>query len=324
MDRRSFLAGMAAIAGTRPAFAQRPDRMPRVGVMLAQPIPNSFYEAFRRGLRDLGYVEGKNVIVEYRSAEGDLERYPAMADEMVRLDVDVIVAGGGAPATHAAKRATSTIPIVFPASTDPVSEGWVRSLGDPGGNITGLSILESEINPKRLQLLKELAPKVRRVAVLVHPGVPFAKQQIATMQRAAAAFKVELRVVSAGKPEELAPAIRSVKEARAEALIVSASSLFAANRAQLVGLVDKFHLLAVWEHRQFTQAGGLVSYGPDIADMYRAAARYVDRILKGAKPGELPVEQATKLELVVNLKTAKAQGVRIPASLLARADQVLE
>jgi len=323
MHRRWFLGGLAAIAAARCAFAQQ-GRIPRIGVMLAQPIPNSFYEAFRRGLRDLGYLEGKNIVVEYRSAEGNLDRYPAMAEELVRLNVDLIVAGGGAPATRAAKRATSTIPIVFPASTDPVSEGWVKSLAVPGGNITGLSILESEINPKRLQLVKQLLPKAHRVAVLVHPGVPYARQQVATMKSAASALKVELHIVSAGKPEELEPAIRGANDARAEALIVSASSLFAANRVQLVKLVAKHHLITIWEHRQFTQAGGLASYGPDIADMYRAAARYVDRILKGAKPGELPVEQAIKLELVINLKTARAQGVTLPRALLARADQVIQ
>jgi len=323
MHRRSFIVGVTALAVARDALAQR-DKPPRIGVMLAQPIPNAFYEAFRRGLVDLGYVEGKNILVEYRSVQGDLERYPAVAAELVKLNVEVIVAGGGAPATRAAVRATKTIPIVFPASTDPVSEGWVRSLAKPGGNATGLSILESEINPKRLQLVKELIPDARRVAVLVHPDVPFAKQQVATMKAAAARLGVDLQIARAGKPEELEPALRGVKDARAEALIVSASSLFAANRRRLVEFAGELRLPTVWEHRQFTQAGGLVSYGPDIADLYRSAARYVDKILKGAKPADLPVEQADKLELVINLRTAKAQGMTIPGWLLVRADQVIE
>jgi len=324
MRRRSFLAGVAALAAMRHAGAQPRSGVPRVGAMFAQRIPNAFYEAFRRGLLELGYIEGKNIQVDYRSAEGDLARYPAIAAELVRLKPDVIVSGGGAPATRAAHGATRTIPIVFPVATDPVAEGWIKTLARPGGNLTGLSILESEMNPKRLQLLKEIAPSVLRVAVLIHANVPLTDTLVRAMERAAAGLEVKLQFFKVDRLEELEPAIRSARQAHAEALIVSASSLFAAHRVRLIALAAEQNLLAVWEHRQFTQAGGLVSYGADIADMYRSAARYVDRILKGHRPGDLPVEQANKLELVINLRTAKAMGIVIPARLLVRADQVIE
>lgn len=322
--RRLVLGGLATLATARIAVAQPSGKIPKIGVMLAQPVPNALQQAFRAGLREHGYIEGRDIQVEYRSVEGKFERYPALAEELVRQRVDVIVAGGGSPAIRAATRATRTIPIVFPASTDPVAEGFVQSLSRPGTNATGLSILESDINPKRLQLLNELLPKLERVALLVNPAVPMADQQVKAVEGAARAMKAETHVVRAGRPEELEGAIRAAKSARSEALIVVASSLFAAHRVRLIALVDEHRLPTVWEHRQFTQAGGLVSYGADIADMYRASARYVDRILKGAKPGDLPVEQATKLELVINLRAAKTQGIAVPQRLLVRADQVIE
>ena len=324
MNRRRFVIALAAFGASPAGTAQQRGKIPRIGVTLAQSIPNVFYEAFRLGLREHGYVEGQNIQVEYRSAEGNFERYPALAQELVSLRMDLIVAGGGSPAVRAAMRATSSVPIVFPASTDPVSEGFVQSLARPGTNVTGLSILESDMNPKRLELLKQLLPKLERVALLVNPSVALASRQVTAVESAGRTLKVEVHVVKAGNPQELEGAIRAAKAARSDALIVVASSLFAAHRKHLIELVDEHRLVTVWEHRQFSQAGGLVSYGPDIADMYRTAARYVDRILKGAKPADLPVEQATKLELVINLRTAKAQGVNVPNALLLRADQIIE
>lgn len=300
--------------------------MPRIGLMLAAPIEGPFAQAFRQGLRELGYVEGKNIHVEYRSAEGRPDRFAAMAAEMVRLQVDVIVAGGGGPSARAAMQATRTTPIVFPAAADPVLEGLVQSLARPGGNATGLSIISSEINAKRMQVLKELLPNLRRVGFLADPkmGGMVEDAAITATQRAALALSLQLEVIRASSPEEFARAFDSARNARAEALIVSASSTFNAHRRQLIELAAKQRLVTLWEHRQFPLAGGLLSYGPDIADLYRSAARFVDRILKGAKPADLPVEQATKLELVVNLNAAKALGLKIPPPLLVRADQVIE
>jgi putative ABC transport system substrate-binding protein len=324
MNRRAFVVGaMAALAAGR-VLAQVAARIPRVGVILVQPIPNPFQQAFRAGLRELGYVEGKTVQVDFRSIEGHPERYAKVVAELVALGPDVLVAGGGAMAVRAAKKATNSIPIIFPATSDPLGEGLVQSLARPGGNVTGLSILEEEVNAKRLQLVKELMPQIQRVAVLLPSTAVTLRKQSEAVQAAARALKLEARVFTAGTREELEPAIDAAIKAGAEALIVAASAVFAVNRDELIRLVAERRMVTVWEHRQFALAGGLLSYGPDITDLYRNAARYVDKILKGAKPAELPVEQASKLELVINLKTAKALGLKIPGTLLVRADQVMQ
>jgi putative tryptophan/tyrosine transport system substrate-binding protein len=324
MRRRSFLTGVAALTMVHCARASAQSKMPLVGVMLATPVAGPFAAAFRQGLKDLGYADGKNIRLELRSAEGRPERFAQMAAELVRLKPDVIVAGGGAPGIQAARRATNTIPIVFPAGGDPVTEGYVQSLARPGGNITGLSILESEINIKRVQVLRELMPKVQRIALLIDPLGGVAAQQIGTVQRAASELGLELQVLTGTTPDAFEAGLQSVRRERAEALIVAASSTFSAHRKRLIDLVAREKIITVWEHREFPLSGGLLSYGPDIADLYRTAARYVDRILRGAKAGDLPVEQASKLELVINLPTAKALGLTIPGPLLVRADQVIQ
>jgi len=327
MRRRLFvLGGLATFGAARLTAAQERRKAPRIGVMLAVPIEGPFTQAFRQGLRELGYLEGQNIHVEYRSAEGSPDRFASIAAEMVRLQVDLIVAGGGGGSARAAMQATRTIPIVFPAAADPVLEGLVQSLPHPGGNVTGLSIISSDINAKRLQVLKELLPKLQRVALLADPkmGSKVEEAAIAASQAAARALGLQLEVLRASSPDGFAGAFDSARNARAEALIVAASSTFNAHRSQLLELATRHRMVTVWEHRQFPLAGGLLSYGPDIADLYRSAARFVDKILKGAKPADLPVEQATKLELVINLKTAKALGIAIPPTLLVRADLVIE
>jgi putative tryptophan/tyrosine transport system substrate-binding protein len=317
---------LAALGAARLAGGQERRKLPRIGLMLAGPIEGPFTQAFRQGMRELGYVEGQNIEIQYRSAEGAPDRFSAIAAEMVRLPVDLIVSGGGGGSARAAMQATRTIPIVFPAAADPVREGLVHSLARPGGNATGLSIIESEINAKRMQVLKELLPKLQRVTMLVDPkmGSMVEQTSIAGAQAAARAFGLQLEVLRASAPDEFAAVFDSARRTRAEALIVVASSTFNAHRGRLVELAARHRLVTVWEHRQFPLAGGLLSYGPDIADLYRSAARFVDKILKGAKPADLPVEQATKLELVINLKAAKALAIEISPTLLVRADLVLQ
>jgi len=327
MQRRSFvLGGLATLCAARLAAGQERRKTARIGVMLAGPIEGPFTQAFRQGLRELGYVEGQNIHIEYRSADGSPDRFPSIAAELVRLPVDLIVSGGGGGSARAAMQATRTIPIVFPAAADPVLEGVVETLARPGGNVTGLSIISSEINAKRMQVLKELLPNVRRLALLADPkmGSKAEGAAITATQGAARQLGLQLEVLRVSSPAEFAGAFDAARRARVEALIVSASSTYNAHRLQLVELAARHRLVTVWEHRQFPLAGGLLSYGPDIADLYRSAARFVDRILKGAKPADLPVEQATKLELVINLKTAHALGIASPAPLLVRADLVLQ
>ena len=321
MDRRKILIGALSLVAA-PGAGWSQTRLPRVGVMLAPAIPNPWMDAFQSTLRDLGYVEGKTIQVEYRSVSGAFEKYPAIAAEFVRMPVDVIVAGGGTAAIRAAKQATTTIPIVFPASRDPVNDGFVQSLARPGWNLTGTSILESEINAKRMQLLREVLPKLQRIVVLFdfQAGV----EHVRGTERAASSMGLDLRALQAEKNADFGAIFEKVKEGRADALIVAASAFFNVHRKRLVELALTHRLVVVWEHRAFPEAGALMSYGPDIVELYRSAARYVHRILKGAKPAELPVEQASKLELVINLRTAKAQGLTIPPAILVRADHIIQ
>ena len=295
-------------------------RRPIIGVTLVHPPPSPYGEALRRGLAELGWVDGQNVRIEYRYAEGRPERYPGFFAELLRLNADVIVAGGGTPAARAAKQATSTTPIVIFA-TDAVASGFVASLARPGGNVTGFSILNTEISAKRLHLLKEAFPKIERVAVLCDPADI---GEAGAIEAAAHSLGARVQVLSVSRLEEFEGAFESAKRARAEALIVCASPFFNAHRKRVVDLAEQHRLPAIYEHRDFAAIGGLMSYGPNIAEMYRSAARYIDKILKGAKPADLPVEQPTKFELVVNLKTAKALGVTIPPSFLVRTDEVIQ
>jgi putative ABC transport system substrate-binding protein len=320
MQRRRFILGGLAVLGMpQMAAAQQRGKIPRVGVILAHPMPNSFTEGFQRGMRELGYVAGQNVQVDYRSAEGSPERFPALAAELIRLQPDVIVAGGGS--VTAVKNVSSTVPIVFPAQPDPVAMGLVKSLARPGGNATGISMLESDISAKRLELLRELLPKVQRVAVLRDPRIP--SQQADAIQAAARTLGIEVRLLSA-RPEEFEAAFEAARKARSEALIVLPSASFSAQRQRLVDLAAQNRMVTMYEYDGFPLAGGLISYGANFPEMYRTAARYVDKILKGAKPADLPVEQATKFELVINVSTARSLGLIIPASLLVRADKVIE
>ena len=308
------------------AEAQQAAKIARIGYLglnlAAAPHP---HEALRQGLRDLGYVEGRNLVIEYRDAEGKLERLPALAAELAALRVDVIVAGGQSQAL-AAKQATRTIPIVFASAPDPVESGLVTSLARPGDNVTGLSNLNRDLLGKRLEQLKQAIPKVSRVAVLWHPderGERTGNDMLKEAEVAARALGVRLQFVEARGPADFDRAFSEMTRARAGALTVLPSSTFYNERRRLVDRAAKNRLLAVYPNRS-VDVGGLMSYGTDQADLFRRSATYVDRILKGTKPGDLPVDQPTKFELVVNLRAAEALGFTIPPSVLSRADEVIE
>ena len=309
------------------AEAQQAAMTARIGYLAANlTVSPHMNEAFRQGLRDHGYVDGRSVVTDYRSAEGKLERLPALAAELVALKVDVIVASD-TPAAQAAKQATTTTPIVFAATGDPVTNGLVRSLARPGGNVTGLSLIAPELVGKRLEQLKRIAPGVRRVAVLWQPGGSGGRTEDEALKEAEAAGRalgMRLQFVEARGPADFDRAFSDMTRARAGALTVIGSAMFANERRRLVELAARDRLPAVYGFREYVDAGGLMAYGPNVADLFRRAASYVDKILKGAKPADLPVEQPTKFELVINLKAAKALGLTIPQSVLARADQVIE
>jgi putative ABC transport system substrate-binding protein len=280
-------------------------------------------EAFRQGLRELGYVEGKNIVVEYRYAEGKAERERELAAELARLNVEVIVTAGPAD-TKAAKAATSTIPIVMGFDPDPVANGFVASLARPGGNITGLSTLAPEISGKQLELLKEIVPKVSRVAVFGTSTQPGYTQVLKATELAAGALKVKLQDLDVLSPIDIEAAFRAASKGRANAVLVVNSAVLTSHRKQLAELAVKSRLPAIYWASEFVEDGGLMSYGVSMIDLFRRAATYVDKIHKGAKPAELPVEQPTKFELVINLKAAKQIGLTIPPNVLARADKVIK
>jgi len=330
ITRRTFLCALTLGTLSAPlgAEAQQAAKVARIGFLSTSPaggIPH-LREAFLEGLRDLGYVEGRNVVIEYRFAEEKLERLPTLAAELVALKVDVIVAPN-TPAALAAKQATRTIPIVFSFAADPVTSRLVTSLAQPGGNVTGLSVFGPELVGKCLEQLKQAVPGVSRVAYLWQPGALDERQEKDRLKRAevaARALGMRLQVVEARGPEDFDRAFSDMTRARADALTVLGGAMLFTERRRLVDLAAKNRLPAVYSWREFVDVGGLMSYGPDLADSLRRATTYVDKILKGTKPGDLPVEQPTKFELVINLKTAKALGLTIPQSVLARADQVIE
>jgi putative tryptophan/tyrosine transport system substrate-binding protein len=330
MERRAFIFGIAGgfLAAPLAAEAQPAARGARIGYLAANLAANPhLQEAFLQGLRDLGYVEGRNLVIEYRGAEGKPERFPALAAELVALKVDVIVTVGGTLAALAAKQATRTLPIVFAAAADPVESGLVTSLARPGGNVTGLSILAPELVGKCLEQLKQAVPGVSRVAVLWQPGgfgERTEKDMLNGAEVAARALGVRPQFVEARGPADFDRAFSEMTRARAGALTVFANAMFTIERRRLVNLAAKNRLPALYAFREYVDAGGLMAYGPHLADLYRRAAGYVDRILKGAKPGDLPIEQPTKFDLAINLKTARTLGLTIPPSLLQRADQVIE
>ncbi len=318
---------LGGLFGPVAAEAQQATKLARIGY-LANSLAGDpqLPEAFRQGLHDLGYVEGRNVVIEYRDAEGKPERFPALAAELVALKVDVIVAPTTLAAV-AATQATRTLPIVFATAGDPVTSGLVTSLARPGGNVTGLSILAPELVGKRLELLTQAVPGVSWVAVLWQPGSMgerMDKDMLKEADVAARALGVRLHFVEARGPADFDRAFSDMTRARAGALTVLGSTMFSNERRRLVDLAAKNRLPAVYTSREFVDAGGLMAYGPNLADRYRRAATYVDRILKGTNPGDLPVEQPTIFELVINLKAAKALGLTIPQSVLARADEVIQ
>jgi putative ABC transport system substrate-binding protein len=328
MDRRDTVLALLALgAAPLAAEAQQAAKVARIGYLSSNLAASPhLHDAFRQGLRDLGYVEGRNLVIEYRDAEGKNERLPALAAELVALKVDVIVTAGTLQ-TMAAQQATKTIPIVFAQAVDPVTSGLVGSLARPGGNLTGLSNLTPERVGKCLELLTQAVPGVSRVAVLWQPGAVgerTAKDTLTGAEVAARALGVRLQFVEARGPADIDKAFSDMTRARAGALAVWTTAMFVAERTRLVALAAKNRLPGVYTLREFVDAGGLMSYGHSQADLNRRAATYVDKILKGAKPGDLPVEQPTKFELVINLTTARALGLTIPPSLLARADQVIE
>jgi putative ABC transport system substrate-binding protein len=317
--------GVLLLALSLPAAAQQPARIPRIGILINTPasVQSAQVEAFRQRLRELGYVEGNNILIEYRYADGKLERLPDLATELVRLKVDVIVAS--APrAVFAAKKASATIPIVFAVATDPVGLGLVSSLARPGGNITGLSLMAPDLDGKRLELLKEAFPKVARVAFLWFPGAPTGNLSLKEMEAAAKALGVKLLSLEVQSLDDFESAFARAKRDGAQALLTTPHSLINTQQRQVLDFAAKNRMPAMYHASDFVEAGGLMSYGPNQADLWRRAADYVDKIFKGAKPADLAVEQPKKFEFIVNLKAAKQIGLTIPPSVLARADNVIK
>ena len=306
-----------------PADAQQPAAPRRIGVLVVAWSPESKEaQQFRQGLRDAGYSEGRDVVIEWRFANGDYAVVPELAADLVRRNVDVIVVQSTF-AAQAVKRDTSTIPIVIASAADPVGSGLVASLAHPGGNITGLSPMTSELTAKRLQLLKEAIPRLARVAALWNPDTPFHTKAVQDLKAAAPSLSIELSFSGVRTPEQFDPAFSAISRAHAQALYVMDDPFFFIHRMTLLKLASKARLPTMYGLRQYVDAGGLMSYGTNYGDLMRRSAGYVDKILKGAKPGDLPIEQPTKFELVVNLKTAKALGLTIPESILLRADEVI-
>jgi putative ABC transport system substrate-binding protein len=308
-----------------PAHAQQPAKVPRIGYVVDSPVSAvaARIEGFRQGLRELGYVEGKNIIVELRSSEGKAERRLEIIAEMARLKVDLFVSGGPT-VTRVLREANSTIPIVMGQDTDPVGSGFVASLAKPGGNITGLSALSPEMSGKQLELMKEILPKLSRVAVIGNSANPGDAQALRETVLAAGAYEIYLRYLDVQEPKDIEPVLRAAAKGRAEALMVLGNPVLNLQRQQVVELVTKLKLPAAYARPEYIDVGGLMTYGTNYPELARRAATYVDKILKGAKPGDLPVEQPTKFELVVNLKAAKRIGLTIPPNVLGRADRVIK
>ena len=334
MDRRACLGTLAGalLAASLAAEAQQVEKVPRIGVLSPGSPPGAgrnptdlavLFGAFRESLRELGYVEGQNIKIESRWAEGNYDRLPSLAADLVRLKVDVIVTYG-TPASQAAKRATGTIPIVMAAIIDPVASGLVTSIARPGGNLTGQSMMSPDLVAKQLEILKEVVPKVSRVALLHNPGNPGNAPEVRHAQDAAGALGVRLQPLGARGPAEIDRAFAAMTNEQASAVIVVVDAVLQENRTRITDLAARHRLPAVYGLSEYAAVGGFLAYGPNRLDMFRHAVTYVDKILKGAKPGDLPIEQPQKFELIVNLRTAKALGLTIPQGLLLRADQVIE
>ena len=326
ISRRELLFGLAAgVLTPLAAEAQAPAKNPRIGFLssFSSERERSFFAGFQQGLRELGYSEGKNVFIEQRYAGGEFEKLPGLVMELVRLEVDILVVAG-APAALAAKRVTSVIPIVFPNVADPVAIGLVESLARPGGNVTGLSSFNASLAAKRIELLKEAAPSASRFAALLNPANPTNPPQLKLLRAAALTLGVSVLSFEAQRADEIDRAFAAMRPQRPEALIVIDDPLLSSRARWITELAAKSRLPAIYASGPWADAGGLMSFGTNVHDLYRRAASYVDKILKGAKPGDLPVEQPTKFELVVNLKTTKSLGITIPQLILLRADRVIE
>jgi putative tryptophan/tyrosine transport system substrate-binding protein len=327
MKKSLFEVSLCAVLLTFsfPAEAQQAKKIPRIGFLGTSPSAIAGrIEAFRQGLRELGYVEGKNIVIEWRYTEEKPERMSELAAELVRLKVDIIITGGP-PATRAAKEATNTIPIVMAQDADPVGNGFVASLARPGGNITGLATLRPEIRGKQLELLKEIIPKLSRVAVFGTSTAPGNAQSLREVELAAGAFGVKLQDLDVLSAKDIETAFRAASEGRAQAVLMMVAGTVAdAHRTEIVELAVKSRLPVIYSGRPSVEAGGLMTYGVSLSDLDRRVATYVDKILKGVKPADLPVEQPTKFELIINLKAAKQIGLTIPPNVLARADKVIK
>jgi putative ABC transport system substrate-binding protein len=325
VNRRTFLTGLGAVLAAARAAAAQATKVPRIGVLHpgAPATSSHFAAAFDQGLHEHGYREGQNIVLERRFAEANAGRISEIAAELVRLKVDVIVTSTDV-GIAAVKQQTQTIPIVMANSTDPVGIGFVGSLARPGGNVTGLSSTSPELSGKRLELLKEALPRLSRVAIVWNPDVRGGVLEYKETESAARSMRLQLQSVEVNRTDDFNSAFAALTTGRAEALTVAPFSLAFRNRSQIASLAQKNRLPSIYGLREFADAGGLMAYGPNYADGWRRAATYVDKILKGAKPADLPIEQPRKFELVINLKTAKALGLTIPPSLLLRADQVIE
>ena len=327
MNRRAFttLLGGAAVVWPIAARAQQAGKVHRIGVLetISTTLNVANFYALREGLRQLGYAEGQNLVIEYRSADGRDDRFPGLARELLALKVDVIVTRG-TPAAKAVKNATSTVAVVMMASGDPVGVGLVTSLARPGGNITGLSAIVGELSPKRLELIREIVPGLARIAVLANTSNDAVRRDWARIETAARSLGVQSQLLDLRESDALGPTFDDASARRADALVVVIDAITQANQQRIVDLAMKHRLPAIYSSREFVDAGGLISYGVSYPDLYRRAATYVDKILKGTKPADLPVVQPTKFELVINLKTTKALGLQIPDKLLALADEVIE
>jgi putative ABC transport system substrate-binding protein len=325
MNRREFIAalGGAAVGWPLSAGAQQPSKVYRIGVLeqTSAAIHDAYFNAFRQGLHEQGFVEGQNLLIEYRSADDRAERYPGLAAELVRLNVDLILTRG-TPAVLAAKNATTSIPIVMAAIGDPLA--IVGGLAQPGGNVTGLSAFNSELEAKRVELIRDVVPGLRGIGALYNLGNPIFAFRFKELQKVAQLLGIEAHLLDVRKSEDLAAVLDAASQRRVDALVVSADGILQTNRQRIVELALTHRLPAIYTSREFIDVGGLISYGASYRDLYRRAATYVTKILKGTKPADLPVEQPTKFEMVINLKTAKALGLEMPPILLAPADEVIE
>jgi putative ABC transport system substrate-binding protein len=320
-----LLAIAVSVAASVPGMAQRPAKIPRVAVLSPAGSPSTkVFDAFREGLRNLGYIDGENITIEYRLAEGDFSRLPAMAADLVRIPVEVIVTDGGDKVTQIAHEATRTIPIVMATSGDPVAAGLAASYPRPGGNVTGFTLQPGELYGKRLQLLKEAFPAVSRVAALWNSGSGRVMSRLQTIEEAARTLGVQLRPIEIESPDAIAVGFETATTGSAEALVILPNAMFWNERARFVALAAKYRIPAIYPEREYVDDGGLFAYGANVPDNFRRAADYVDRILKGAKPADLPIQEPVRFDFVVNLKTAREFGLTIPPVILARATEVIE